>query len=208
MRLKMSSAELWPFCSGINVLTNIFLYSYYLINWPRLVQLMACSLFDATPLLEATMAYYQLDLRNIFQSLQWHHNGPDCVSNHQPHHCLLNRLFEAQIKENIKAPRHWPLRGEFTGDRWIPRTNGQWRGNCFYLMTSSWWNLNQSEKPYSQENMFQSSSVKLLWPQCVNELMYHMTCIILLCLYQWHPIPTRENVDSIEMNEFESAMMS
>ena len=27
--------------------------------------------------------------------------------------------------ENIKAPRHWPLWGEFTGDRWIPRTKGQ-----------------------------------------------------------------------------------
>ena len=31
----------------------------------------------------------------------------------------------SQIKENIKAPRHWPLCEEFTGDRWIPRTNGQ-----------------------------------------------------------------------------------
>ena len=28
----------------------------------------------------------------------------------------------AQIKENPKAPRHWPLCGKFTGDRWIPRT--------------------------------------------------------------------------------------
>ena len=41
-----------------------------------------------------------------------------------------SRLFtqpfiQAQIKENIKAPRHWPLCGEFTGDRWIPRTKGQ-----------------------------------------------------------------------------------
>ena len=34
-------------------------------------------------------------------------------------------VCQAQIKENIKAPRHWPLCGEFTGDRWIPRTNGQ-----------------------------------------------------------------------------------
>ena len=34
-------------------------------------------------------------------------------------------FIRAQIKENIKAPRHWPLCGEFTGDRWIPRTNGQ-----------------------------------------------------------------------------------
>ena len=29
-------------------------------------------------------------------------------------------FIQAQIKENIKAPRHWPLWGEFTGDRWIP----------------------------------------------------------------------------------------
>ena len=52
-----------------------------------------------------------------------------------------SRLFTQliiQIKENIKAPRHWPLCGEFTGDWWIPRTKGQWRGKCFHLMTSSW----------------------------------------------------------------------
>ena len=41
-----------------------------------------------------------------------------------------SRLFtqsyvQAQIKENINAPRHWPLLGEFIGDRWIPRTKGQ-----------------------------------------------------------------------------------
>ena len=30
-----------------------------------------------------------------------------------------------QVKENIKAPRQWPLWGEFAGDQWIPRTNGQ-----------------------------------------------------------------------------------
>ena len=37
---------------------------------------------------------------------------------------LLTQTFiQAQIKENIKAPRHWPLCGEFTVDRWIPRTN-------------------------------------------------------------------------------------
>ena len=47
-------------------------------------------------------------------------------------------VVSAQIRENIKAPRHWPLCGEFTGDRWITRTNGQLRGKCFYLMTLSW----------------------------------------------------------------------
>ena len=77
-------------------------------------------------------------LQNVpYVSLHWRHNGCDGVSNHQPHDCLLNRLFKVQIKENIKAPCHWPLCGEFTGDRWIPRTNGQSRGKCFHLMTSS-----------------------------------------------------------------------
>ena len=60
-----------------------------------------------------------------------------------------SRLFtqpfiQAQIKENMKAPCHWPLCGEFTGDRWIPRTNGQYRGKCFHLMTSSWRDLSWS----------------------------------------------------------------
>ena len=56
---------------------------------------------------------------------------------HQPNDCLLNRLFRRRSKKKIKAPRHGPLCGEFTGDRWIPRTKGQWRGKCFLLMTSS-----------------------------------------------------------------------
>ena len=47
-------------------------------------------------------------------------------------------FIRAQIKVNIKAPCHWPLCGEFTGDRWIPRTKGQLRGKCFHMMTSSW----------------------------------------------------------------------
>ena len=33
-------------------------------------------------------------------------------------------LVQARIKDNIKAPRHWPLRGECTGDQWVPLTKG------------------------------------------------------------------------------------
>ena len=35
-------------------------------------------------------------------SLQWHHNGLDGVSNHQPHHCLLSRLFGHRLKKASK----------------------------------------------------------------------------------------------------------
>ena len=38
---------------------------------------------------------------------------------------ITSLTIQAEIKENIKAPRHWPLWGEFTGDRWIAPTKGQ-----------------------------------------------------------------------------------
>ena len=35
-------------------------------------------------------------------SLKWRHNGHDSVSNHQPHDCLLNRLFSRRSKKISK----------------------------------------------------------------------------------------------------------
>ena len=55
------------------------------------------------------------------QSRQNEHGG---VSNHQPHY-FTQAFIQGHIRESIKAPRHWPLCGEFTGDRWIPRTKGR-----------------------------------------------------------------------------------
>ena len=53
----------------------------------------------------------------------------------QKHFGLIIRPFiQTQIKENIKAPRHWPLCGEFTGDRWIP---AQMASNAENV--SIWW---------------------------------------------------------------------
>ena len=38
-------------------------------------------------------------------SLRWRHNGRDCVSNHQPHECLLNRIFRrrSQITSKLRV---------------------------------------------------------------------------------------------------------
>ena len=36
------------------------------------------------------------------RSLRWRHNGNDGVSNHQPHHCLLNHLFGCRSKKTSK----------------------------------------------------------------------------------------------------------
>ena len=64
--------------------------------------------------------------------LQWRHNGCDSVWNNKPHDCLLNRLFRRRSKKTSKLR----VTG-FVRDRWIPRTNGQLRGKCFHLLTSS-----------------------------------------------------------------------
>ena len=61
----------------------------------------------------------------LFLPLQWHHNGHNSVSNHQPHDCLLNRLFRCRSKKTSKlrvtglcagkspgpvnSPHKWPV---------------------------------------------------------------------------------------------------
>ena len=35
-------------------------------------------------------------------------------------------IYSSQIKGNIKAPCHWPLCGEFTGDRWPVNSSHKW----------------------------------------------------------------------------------
>ena len=53
------------------------------------------------------------------QPPQWRHNGRDGVSNHQPHDCLLNRLFRRRSKKTSKVRvtdlcgGNSPVTGEF-----------------------------------------------------------------------------------------------
>ena len=52
-------------------------------------------------------------------TLHWRHNGHDGVSNHQPHDCLLNRLFRYRSKKTSKlcatglCTGKSPVTGEF-----------------------------------------------------------------------------------------------
>ena len=57
----------------------------------------------------------------VVATLEWRHNGRDSVSNHQPHDCLLNRLFRRRPKKTSKlhvtglcagpvnSPHKWPV---------------------------------------------------------------------------------------------------
>ena len=66
-------------------------------------------------------------------SLQWRHNGRDGVSNHQPHDCLLHRLFRHRSKKTSKLH----VTGLCMGNS--PH-QGPVMQKCFHLMASSWLN--------------------------------------------------------------------
>ena len=48
------------------------------------------------------VSFCRYGLHKSWLPLQWRHNGLDGVSNHQPHHCLLNRLFGRRSKKTSK----------------------------------------------------------------------------------------------------------
>ena len=64
--------------------------------------------------------------------LQCRHNECDSISKSPALRLFTESFIQAQ--KNIKAQRHWPLWGEFTSDRWIPRTQDSNAENV-----SIWW---------------------------------------------------------------------
>ena len=72
-------------------------------------------------------------------ALQWCHNGCDGISNHQPHDCLLNRLFRRRSKKTSKlhvtslCGGNSPVTGEFPAQM---ASNAE--KLSFHLMKSSW----------------------------------------------------------------------
>ena len=50
---------------------------------------------------------------------------------------VYTAVYSGADQRKHQTLRHWPLCGDFTGDRWISRTKDQKRGKCFHLMTSS-----------------------------------------------------------------------
>ena len=51
---------------------------------------------------ESDWVKYKYALQIIEWALRWRRNGRDSVSNHQPHDCLLNRLFRRRSKRTSK----------------------------------------------------------------------------------------------------------
>ena len=78
--------------------------------------------------------------------LEWRHNGRNGVSNHQPHHCLLNRLFMCRSKKTSKlrvtglCVGNSPVTGEFSAQGFYVACVWQ---KCWCTGTNQWANHNK-----------------------------------------------------------------
>ena len=95
-------------------------------------QLISCQRFQWNPSIWITLSLGALHLERVYlglreglrsnpfnhtaiRPLQWRHNGRDSVSNHQPHDCLLNRLFRRRLKKTLKLRVTGLVRGIHRG---------------------------------------------------------------------------------------------
>ena len=103
-----------PFCLGGDELTKYNQTSHRWVFWPNLLK--------STLLNKSLKAVTGV-------TLQWLHNERDCVTNHQSHDCLLNRLFRRWSKKTSKlwatgfCVGNSPVTGEFPKQKAIKAEN-------------------------------------------------------------------------------------
>ena len=132
--------SLWTKCSDWN---GFILYSwviFYNDDW--------CCVFKVHAL-----ESHKLD---VLRPLQWRHNEHDGVSNHQPHDCLLNRLFRRRSNKTSKlrvtglCAGNLPVTGEFPAQRASNAENVSiwWRHHVENV--SIWWRHHVEYTPWKK----------------------------------------------------------
>ena len=98
-----------------------------------------CDIQDACSVLE------QMITRTV--SLQWRHNERDSVSHHQPHDCLLNRLFRRRSKKTskLRVPGLCAANSPGTGE--FPAQMASYAENV-----SIWWRHHVTRYLYKNDN--------------------------------------------------------
>ena len=141
----LSIADMWPRFQWIQCTHAGIYYKYFVVptglfNFILRIGIVSTSckiglrwvpknLIDDRSTLVQVMSHYlrQCLITITSKWARWPFKSPASRSFTQP-------FIQAQIKENIEATRHWPLWGEFTGDRWIPLTKASDDENV-----SIWW---------------------------------------------------------------------
>ena len=139
----------WKYCRcfAARCCHHINIGGWFNIDWWRVIPSMGC----------------------VDMSLQWRHNGRDGVSNHQPHDCLLNRLFRRRSKKVSKlrvtglCEGNSPVTGEFPTQRASTAESVSiwWRHHVF-VTRSAWcglWYISQKIDELTVEILWNVSQV-------------------------------------------------
>ena len=98
-------------------------------------------------------------------SLQWRHNGRDSVSNHQPHDCLLNRLFKRRSKKTSKLRDTGLCAGNSPGTGEFPT---QMANNAENV--SIWWRHHTCLGPWIYYLPHVCHSISFFWIYIIKNL--------------------------------------
>ena len=107
VNFDVESSSPWNSCH-INPMSKLVLSRYiafvssciviYLLNRHTKYNKINSSLY----ITELKCCFFARTTTSHEKPLRWRHNGCDSVSNRQPHHCLLNRLFRRRSKKTSK----------------------------------------------------------------------------------------------------------
>ena len=142
-------------------------------------------------------------------SLQWRHNVRDSVSSHQPHGCLLNRLFKHRSKRTSKlrvTPR-WPVNYPHTG----PVTQKMslfedvimlYRKSCnlpnhfhpytlqlphchhtIMWLSQCWWSTHEIYEKISRTNPLRSNSVTIAQQNTIKAWAYYWCYVVIVLIF-------------------------
>ena len=89
-------------------------------------------------------------------SLRWRHNELDCVSDHQPHDCLLNSLFGRRSKKTSKLRVTGLCAGNSPGTGEFPAQKGSNAENV-----SIWWRHHVGSLPTVMKHTTAAPQVKI-----------------------------------------------
>ena len=109
--------------------------------------------------------------------LQWRHNERNGFSNHQPHNCLINRLFRHRSKKTSKlrvtglCAGNSPVTGEFPAQMAsnVENVSIWWRHHATvepYTYMSRWSNFKKLSLQLACSHM---RSIACMWFSCISE---------------------------------------
>ena len=147
--------------------SKLFWLTFSIITWP-----LSNILFSFPSVLSVILNYHnnsavysnyrtkRIVIIGWGNSLQWRHDGLDSVSNHQPHHCLLSRLFGRRSKKTSKLRVTGLCEGNSLGTGEFPTEITNNAENV-----SIWWRHHDLFDSWLLTTTWTSVALLFIWPR-------------------------------------------